>query len=181
MSKFTVKKSLVEVNLDYIELDDDEIVIVEGIEEKERYKEKIKTARAWFERPSWSNFNKYIKGCVDVDPITGDPYVDTITLRDKKFRNLFKRLVDGNGEEVLLDIDFFNNVIPGFAIALVQGYDEKLDKEKTDILLKDEFVKKIFAERLEEINKSQQGLETQAALPEKEEKAEEKAEKKDEK
>ncbi len=170
MSKFTVKKSLIEVNLDYIELEDDEIVLVDGVKDKEKYKEKIKTLRAWFERPNWSNFNKYIKGCVDIDPITGVPFVDTITLRDRKFRNLLKKLVDGDGEEVLLDIDFFNNVIPEIAISLIQGYDSRLDQEKTDILLKDEFVKKVFAERLEEIKKSQEDLENTAALPEKEEK-----------
>ena len=173
MSKFTVKKSLIEVNLDYMELEEEEIVLIDNFSDKEKYKEKIKTLRAWFERPNWSNFNKYIKGCVDIDPITGTPFVDTITLRDKKFRNLLKKIVDGDGEEVLLDIDFFNNVIPEIAIALVRRYDTKLDQEKTDVLMRDEIVKKVFAERLEEMQKKQNELENTAALSDKEEKKDE--------
>lgn len=168
MSKFTVKKSLIEVNLDYIELEEGDILLVENLEDKDTYREKIKTSRAWFERPNWNNFNKYIKGCVDIDPLTGHPFVDTISLRDKKFRNLLKRLVDGDGEQVVLDSEFFNNVIPEFAIALVQAYDEKLDHEKTETLMKDEFIKKIFEER----SKKQEELEKEAVLPNKEKKSE---------
>jgi len=148
MSKFTVKKSLVEVNLDYIELEEGDILFVENFDDKERFREKIKTARAWFERPNWNNFNKYIKGVIEIDQVTGVPYVDTITLRDKKFRNLLKRLVDGSGEDIKLDAEFYNNVIPEFAIGLIQAYDEKLEKEKEEIFSKDKFLKKIIDERL---------------------------------
>ena len=135
-AKFTVKKDLVEVEIHYMELPNDEIIVIRDPSaiEQEDIKKQIKTARAKFARPGWKNFNTYIKGCIVADSETGAPLMDTISLRDKKLRTLLKGIEDGDGEKILLNSDFFDNILPDFGVALVEAFDDKIDNERLQSL-----------------------------------------------
>ena len=165
---FTVSEELIEVKVEYVEIDGQDTIVIRDDEQKEFWKKngEIKVAKAYFERPRWSSFNQYIKGCVKEDGNTGEVAIDSMLLRDNKLRVLLKKLIDGNGEEVKLDYKFFDNIVPDFAVGLVETYDASLNKERYD------FVEKMEKMHLESVQRSKD--------EEKQEKAEEAAEDKDE-
>src|ERR1035437_1471709 len=132
MSIFSSKKP-VEVSVDYVEIGDN-VIIVDSAEQKEIFADKIKTAKAKFERPNWKNFNINIDGCMRDDTENGRFMLDPPKFREKKLRNLLLELIDGDGVKVNLDDKFFTNVLIDFAVALVDAYDKKLSDERLDAL-----------------------------------------------
>ena len=157
MSVFSTKKDLVSVELAYLEVSGGEIFVIRDEEDKEKYKDKIKIAKAKFERQNWKNFNTYIKGCVVTDSETGVAMIDTIALRDHKLRNLLKSLEDGDGARIKLNADFFDNLIPDFATALVDEYDNFLDIERLSTLRESDYYKDKLAEAEKKAEKEEDG------------------------
>lgn len=137
-SKFIVKKDLVEVEIDYLDLPNNDIVIVRdktAIDNAE-IKKQVKTAKAKFARPGWKNFNTYLKGCIVPDPNseTGRMLMDNTLLRDQKLRTLLRALEDGDGEKIILNSDFFDNIEPDFGVALIDAFDDKISNERLQSL-----------------------------------------------
>jgi len=133
-SKFTVPKDLVTVRVNYGELGNGEIVIFPTKADEEKFTGDIKTATAKFARPGWHQYNNYIDQTIVTDRETGQAKVDLFKLRDKKLRVLLRELVDGDNENVPIIPLFFNECIPEFAIALIDGYDNIVDEERARAL-----------------------------------------------
>jgi hypothetical protein len=143
---FTASKKLVEIKLDYVSIGESDIIVIKTEQQRKLFNGKIKTAKAKFSRPNWFNFNIYIDGCVKEDVLESRTEVDTMKLRKNKFNTLLEELIDGDGKIVTLDNEFYNTVLPDFAIGLVEAYDTYLNNEKLkfieemgiDIFKKDE-------------------------------------------
>lgn len=167
MPKFTINKSLVEVKVHYLELDGGELFFLSEKEDIEQNKDKIKVAKAYFERPSWKTWNQFMKGSIETNQVTGTQHLDMLSLRDKKLRTLLKKLVDGDSNEILLNKDFFDNCNPDFALAMVDAYDETISEERTNSYVNDETVKKIMDKRVKDLAEKIENTEP-AKEPEKE-------------
>jgi len=67
-----------------------------------------------------------MRSCIqrEFDINTGDvvPVFDPILLRDKRLRKLMRTIKDGEGEEVEVNEEFFDNLLPDFGIALMNAY-----------------------------------------------------------
>lgn len=133
---FLVPDELIESKVDYIELGDNQVLVIGNEEYKKicRGKNiKIKTIKAKFSRPKWGLFNQYIKNTVSDDLNTGESKMDTLLLRQQKFRVLLEEIsevIDGVESPIVLTEGLFQNINTDIAIALVAGYDDELNKER---------------------------------------------------
>ena len=158
---FKIKKNdSIEVRISYLPLDEGEIQIIRDDDTalEEKYKGKIQKAVAQFRVPNWKEFNGYISGCLRLDEDTGLQFLDSLKLRDKKLRSLLKTLKDGDGNDVPLNSDFFDSIIPEFGVALVVGFDnamvdQRIQRLKEKGLIDTDFVNsEIVAEIPEDSN-----------------------------
>jgi hypothetical protein len=138
---FKVSTKPIEITLDYIEYNDDDneishLIVIRNDEQRKIFEGKYKTAKAVFSRPRWETFNYYISGCVEENPINNQRQIDMMKMRINKFGILLEELYDGDGEKVKLDQDFYQNVNPDFAVALVDEFDQKLNEERIKFLKK---------------------------------------------
>ena len=131
---FMASEQFVNVELQYVELGDTDMIVIHTDKQRDVFKGKIKTAKARFIRPKYGNFNIYIDGCVTENQDTGETIMDTMKLKNNKIRTLLWDLVDGDGQPVELNEEFFSDVMPDFAIGLVQAYDEALNIERMNFL-----------------------------------------------
>ena len=133
---FLVPDELIESKVDYIELGDNQVLVIGNEEYKKICRGKgikIKTIKAKFSRPKWGLFNRYIKNTVSDDLNTGESKMDTLLLRQQKFRVLLEEIseiIDGVEEPIVLTEGLFQNINTDIAIALVAGYDDELNKER---------------------------------------------------
>ncbi|MCK5612211.1 hypothetical protein KAR91_60630, partial [Candidatus Pacearchaeota archaeon] len=144
---FTVSKDFISVEMEYVPLDVNYMVVINSDEERAFFNEKkikIKKVKAFFARPRWSTFNTFMKDVVSEDEKTGEAVMDNITFRQNKFRTLLEGISeivkkdDGTVEEVPYDLDytFFDDCMTDFAIGLVNRFDEKLEEERVAVLKK---------------------------------------------
>ena len=134
---FTVSKKLIEVSVDYIELG--ELVQVVNNSNKDLFTDgSVKTARAQFRYPSYGAHAAYTKDCFKESTISGQEglYIDTNRMRLNKLKALLVSLKDGDGNEVDINDQFFFDIDPDFATALVVNLDDKILKEKVDLIMK---------------------------------------------
>lgn len=136
-SKFMVKKDPLTVEIDYVDIDG-EIIIVKGSEMKKRFKSELKTLKASFKRPNNKLFNLCINGCIKVDEF-GQNYLDKNMFDDKRFRILFEGAIDGDGEKInnTSDVD---GMMPELTNTLLEAMDLKIENEKFEALKKKGFV-----------------------------------------
>lgn len=135
---FMASKKLVEIELEYIDMGDD-IIVVRDEDTRKLFKKKnvpIKKIKAKFHRPRWSSYNVYIKDVVKEDPTTGKMEYDAILLKRNKFSTLLAELKDDEGNEVPIDRDLFENIHQDIPIGLIDRYDEKINKERENYLRK---------------------------------------------
>ena len=174
---FLVPEDLVEVELEYIDLGKNGLLILRTPLQKEFYLKaegavkRLKKIKAKFFRPDWENFNFYIQDTVREDPETSENYLDTIRLRKNKFQVLLKEMLvveDGKEQPVTLDNSFYKRVSPDLAIALVEKYDEALNEERNNILT-ELGVFKAMEEQREKEEKERKRLEEGYEEPKKEE------------
>ena len=144
---FIVSKKLVEVELEYCEVGDTDILVLSGDEHKEFFKGKTKKVTAKFQRPRYGSYNNYMNGCMKTNAETGISEFDEMRFKSNKFNALLVELVDNDGEKVVLDRAFYSDVNPDFAIGLIDAFDAKLQKDKIDFLTKEGFFKKEEAEK----------------------------------
>ena len=138
-----VSKKAVEVELEYYEVGDFDLVVMSNDRQKELFKGKTKKVLAKFQRPRYGTFNDYIAGCFHDNPETGFSELDSVKFKKNKLQALLTELTDEKGEKIVIDRDFFTNVHPDFAIGLIDAFDEKVQKEKMDFLQKEGILEKI--------------------------------------
>lgn len=134
---FLVPDDLITSKIDYIELGDQVLVIANDayMDICKKKKVEIKSIKAKFARPAWGVFNQYIKGTVSDDLNTGDSTMDTVMLRQQKFRILLEEIYEIiDGEDVLIPLTekLFDRINTDIAIALVAGYDVELTREREE-------------------------------------------------
>ena len=135
---FLVSKDLVTVKIEYIELGENNVFVISSEEYRNICNEKkikIKTIAAKFSRPSWGKFNEYIKGTIRDDSQDGSSYMDTVLLRQQKFRYLLEEIYeieDGENVSILLTEELLKRINADLAIALVAKYDETLNDERIE-------------------------------------------------
>lgn len=135
---FIVSNDLIESKVDYIELGKNEVLVIG----KDQYGEickkkgiKVKTLLAKFSRPSWGKFNLYVRGTVKDDLSTGESHMDTVLLRQQKFRYLLEEIYEVIDEElkpITLTEHLFENINADLALALVNGFDRSLISEREE-------------------------------------------------
>ena len=57
---FLVSDNPIEVEIEYVEIGPESLIVIAGESQKEIFEGKIKTAKSKWSRPNWSNFNIYI-------------------------------------------------------------------------------------------------------------------------
>lgn len=136
-SKFMVKKEPLTVEIDYVDIDG-EIIIIKGSDMKKKFKDELKTLKASFKRPNNRLFNLCVNGCVKVDEF-GQNYLDKNMFDDKRFRILFEGALDGDGERInnTSDVD---GLMPELTNTLLEAMDLKIENEKFEALKKKGFV-----------------------------------------
>ena len=133
---FLVSEDLITAKVDYIELGPNHVLIIGNDEYKEicnKKKIEVKTIKAKFARASWGKFNQYIKGTVFDDVIEGTSKMDTVLLRQQKFRVLLEeisQMIDGEFVDIPLTYDLFEKINSDIAIALITKYDDELNRER---------------------------------------------------
>lgn len=132
-----VKKDPLTVEVDYVDIDG-EIIIIKGSEMKKRFKNELKTLKASFKRPNNRLFNLCINGCVKVDDF-GKNYLDKNMFDDKRFRILFEGAIDGDGEKInnTSDVD---GLMPELTNTLLELMELKIEEEKFEALKKKGFI-----------------------------------------
>jgi len=131
---FMASSKPIDVELEYVELGESDIIIVRTDKQREIFEGQVKIAKAKFDRPRWSNYNAYISGCVKEETASGRTELDITKLREQKLLHLLMALEDGDGNEVKLEANFYMNVHPDFAVGLVEAYDNKLNEERFEFL-----------------------------------------------
>jgi len=140
---FLVSDDLIEIELEYIDLGKNGLIVLKTEPMKEFYlkaegaKKKLKKVVAKFSRADWESFNWYINNTVKEDPRTNEQVLDTLKLRENKFQILLQEMkrFEGNDQiPVILNAEFFKKVNPDLAAAFVEKYDAFLDNERNDIL-----------------------------------------------
>jgi hypothetical protein len=129
MSKFTVNKSLVEVEVYYLEIGD-EIVVIQNQDTINRMKNKLKKVKARFIRPNYATFVAFMDGIVRNDPVTGEPQIDNIKLKRQKLGFLLKEMEDFNGEKIEVNQELINDMVPELAVALIDAMDRGSDLKR---------------------------------------------------
>ncbi len=133
---FLVPKTLVEVEVYYYDLGDGEFLFISE-DGKEKSNGEWETAKAKFQRLNQKTYTQCMKNCINPSEVTESGVVfDTVLFRDNKFHFLLAELVDGDGEEVKLDRNFFENVSEELVIALVDAYDSKIANNRIQFLRK---------------------------------------------
>lgn len=133
-SKFMTKKDPVEVEIDYIE-NDGNIVIITGEAMKKKCRDKLKTLKAKFHRPNNKLFNLSVNGCIRMNEY-GENFLDRNLFNDKRFRLLFIEAIDGEGEKISNTPSNIDGMIGELSTTLMEAFDEKLEQEKKDVLVK---------------------------------------------
>lgn len=135
-SKFLVKKDLVEVRVGYIE-EGDTIIVIRDEEEdlKKTLKDKLKYVKCKFARPNYKIFNELMENCVKNRP-DGNSYIDSVLFKRQKFSHLLREMQDDDGEQVTVNKELIDNIIPELAIATVDGFDKRMDEERFTVLKK---------------------------------------------
>jgi len=130
---FTAPQELVEVDLEYVELGNGDVIIIFNDAQRSLMKDKVKVAKAKFQRPKFGNFRHYIKGVVQ-EGANGEDLLDKMLLKTQKFNVLLVELVDGDGKTVDLIPSFYHNLIPEFAMGFIDKYDAVLETERLEML-----------------------------------------------
>ena len=130
---FTSPQDLVEVDLEYVELGNGDIIVVFNDAQRTLMGKRIKIAKAKFQRPKFGNFRHYIKGVIQ-ENADGNDVLDKMLLKIQKFNVLLAELIDGDGKKVDLTPSFYNNVISEFAMGFIDKYDAILDNERLEML-----------------------------------------------
>lgn len=130
---FVVQPEEIEILLNYVVINK-QLLVLRADADKKLFP-NAKVLKAYFERPNWTKYNQFMKGCWDIHPETQKPIFDPNIVRERKFRILLKRLLDGDGNEIKLDSRFFNSVNPELAIALVDRFDSQLLKEQGEAIV----------------------------------------------
>lgn len=133
LNKFLVKKDLVEVNVHYIE-SDDEVIVIRDSSSIKKFKDKIKIVKARFLRPTFKTFNAFMQGCVEFGE-NGENKFDNLKYKNQKFKTLLREIEDG-GEVFPVDSDLLENIIPELATAFIDEYDQIVDTERFNALVK---------------------------------------------
>lgn len=129
INKFLVKKEPIEIEVDYIELDGEAIVVndTKAISDKI----KIHTMKGRFRRPSFQTFNNYIKDAVEPDG-KGGSFVNFNKMRENKFRTLFVELEDADGTiyEVTKNYAILTDLHPEIASAFLDKLETVVDENR---------------------------------------------------
>lgn len=156
---FTVSNKMVEVEVEYLDLENGSIIVVSNETQRRLFKDKIKICKLFFNRPKGSNFNLYMKDCVSYDE-RNNMIVDTMKVVHQKFLYLLERVIDGDGIELILTNDFYDNIDTDFMRSAIDSFDAKIFQEKIEFLQKmgifdDETIKAEIKKEEEEIKKEE--------------------------
>ena len=133
---FLVSNDLVSSKVDYVELGENNVLVISNEKGREICKKndlKIKTIVAKFSRPAWGTFNSYMNGTVMNNAETGISSMDSVKLRQQKFRYLLEEIyevINGEDKKIVLSESLFDNINIDIALSLIGGYDDALDKER---------------------------------------------------
>ncbi len=122
MSIFSVPQKNIVVEIYYVDVDGNLVFFQDKSIIKDELKAKIKTAVAEFAYESWEGFNRSMKLCISKNPETGEGSLDPISLRDLRLRKLLKKLTDGDGVEIPVNVKEISGWSPDFCVALMNGY-----------------------------------------------------------
>ena len=132
-NKFTVKKDLIEVSVDYLENESGDIVVIRNQITKDRIKDKLKNVKAKFVRPTYQLFNAFMEGSLKTQE-NGETHLDQVIFKSKKFQILLREIEDHDGTKFPVTRELLNDIVPDLAIAFIDEFDRKLDEERFEAL-----------------------------------------------
>ena len=120
----------------------------------EKVKKEWKTAKAKFKRLNQKTYTQCMVGCVlSSDKNESGVAFDSIVFRDNKFKILLEELIDGDGNIVNLDREFYDNVTEELVIALVDAFDRRIAQSRLQFILDSKILKEEVKEKEEKEKK----------------------------
>ena len=131
---FTVSKKTIDVKIPYIyDKENDILIVVKNGQEENFNKDKFKTTIGKFRQPSYGDYANYMDNSIKEQ--SDGVYLNLIKTKEQKVRSLLVELIDGDGNKVTLDGDFYNNIDPDFLIALLEAFEEQIRERRLKFLI----------------------------------------------